>query len=84
MIGEPYALAHPGWQVPDFLHLELRPMRGPYCVCVPVIDEGERVRRQLDKMRGLMETLDVAICDGGSRDGSRTRRHRNSTIISGR
>jgi glycosyltransferase involved in cell wall biosynthesis len=39
-------------------------------VCVPVINEGERIRRQLQKMRPVSREYDVVIADGGSTDGS--------------
>jgi dolichol-phosphate mannosyltransferase len=64
------AIAHAEWQVPAFRVLELGPRRARFCVCVPVIDEGERVRRQLERMRPHAVGLDVLIADGGSRDGS--------------
>lgn len=69
-IGPVYALQHAAWQVPQFHHLELRPRLSNVCVCVPVIDEGERIQAQLARMRPLSTTLDIVIADGGSRDGS--------------
>jgi len=68
--GQVYPLGHPEWRVPGFHVLELAPRRARFCVCVPVIDEGERIRRQLGRMRPFSEALDIAIADGGSRDGS--------------
>jgi hypothetical protein len=65
-----YALGHPEWHVPEFRALELASRRARWCVCVPVIDEGPRIRRQLERMRPFVDELDVAIADGGSRDGS--------------
>ncbi len=69
-LGPVYALQHREWQVPEFRVLELAPRRARFCVCVPVIDEGERIRRQLGKMQAHSADLDVVIADGGSRDGS--------------
>lgn len=40
------------------------------CIGVPVINEGERIRRQLGRMRDAGLDIDVAIADGGSTDGS--------------
>jgi len=68
--GVPYVLRASGWQVPSFHALELAPKRSRILVCVPVINEGERIRRQLDKMRPVSAVLDVVIADGGSTDGS--------------
>jgi glycosyltransferase involved in cell wall biosynthesis len=58
------------WQVPQSTRLELREKRSTHCVVVPVINEGERIRRQLGKMRGVAEQIDLIIADGGSTDGS--------------
>lgn len=49
---------------------ELAPRRTRFCVIVPVIDEGERIRRQLAKMVFLQAAADLIIADGGSTDGS--------------
>jgi dolichol-phosphate mannosyltransferase len=68
--GVDYRVRDSSWQVPSFSVLELAPRQSRVCVCVPVIDEGERVRRQLDKMRPIAARYDVLIADGGSRDGS--------------
>ena len=46
------------------------PKRHRYCVAVFVIDEGERVRRQLHDMAALADQIDIVVADGGSTDGS--------------
>jgi dolichol-phosphate mannosyltransferase len=63
------------WEVPSFDLHELAPRRTRYCVCIPVINEGERLRRQLGEMRrlGLTQLADTLILDGGSTDGSTAR-----------
>jgi glycosyltransferase involved in cell wall biosynthesis len=48
----------------------MRPKESRYCVLIPVINEGERIRNQLRWMRDLELGLDVIIADGGSTDGS--------------
>lgn len=48
----------------------LGPKRHRYCVAVFVIDEGERVRRQLRDMAALADQIDIVVADGGSTDGS--------------
>ncbi|MEX1025331.1 MAG: glycosyltransferase family 2 protein [Planctomycetota bacterium] len=65
-----HALEHANWQVPAFDALELTERRSDVCVCIPVIDEGERLHRQLERMREHADGLDIVIADGGSRDGS--------------
>jgi glycosyltransferase involved in cell wall biosynthesis len=60
------------WQVPKFeTHLWLG-RQHPYCVVIPVINEGERITSLLAKMAalGIDEIADIIIVDGGSTDGS--------------
>jgi dolichol-phosphate mannosyltransferase len=64
----PYASR--GWEVPAFTVSELRPRRSRHCVVIPVINEGARIARQLERMRPLAQEYDVVIADGGSSDGS--------------
>ena len=48
----------------------LGPKRHRYCVAVFVINEGERVRKQLRQMSSLADRIDIIVADGGSTDGS--------------
>ena len=48
----------------------LGPKRHRYCVAVFVINEGERVRKQLREMSALADRIDIVVADGGSTDGS--------------
>lgn len=57
-------------EVPDFEARVFRPRAGRWCVVVPVIDEGERLARQLSRMQPYAALADLVIADGGSRDGS--------------
>ena len=57
------------WQVPAFEAHEFFPRRTRFCVCIPVLDEDGRFRRQLEKMQGQMDLADVVVADGGSTDG---------------
>ncbi len=41
-------------------------------MCVFVINEGEKVRKQLRSMAGLADQVDIIVADGGSTDGSLT------------
>lgn len=58
--------------VPAFDCTELAPRRTRYCVLIPIINEGERIARELERARaaGVCRAADVIICDGGSTDGS--------------
>lgn len=58
------------WQVPDFETFEFHPRRTRYCLCVPVINEGQRIRTQLSAMQPFASLVDFIIVDGGSVDGS--------------
>ena len=60
-----------GWKVPQFELLELAPRRTKYCICVPIINEGQRIIDQLSQMRslGIPQLADILILDGGSTDG---------------
>lgn len=60
------------WQIPAMdtnLWLE---KQHPYCVVIPVINEGERIRSLLIRMmdHGIYNIADIIIVDGGSEDGS--------------
>ena len=58
------------WQVPAAEVHELAPRASRYCILIPVLDEGERIRRQLVAMQHRGAGADVIITDGGSTDGS--------------
>jgi dolichol-phosphate mannosyltransferase len=60
------------WQVPASEIVELSPRRTKYCVTIPVINEGDRILRQLGRMQQLRigEAADILLLDGGSTDGS--------------
>lgn len=59
--------------VPDYDVAERAERRGDALVVVPVLNEGDRIRRQLGRMGELgldAHGADLAIADGGSTDGS--------------
>ncbi len=57
-------------QFPEFQLITYAEKSHPYCVAVFVINEGERIRSQLRKMKPLSQCVDIIIADGGSTDGS--------------
>jgi len=81
--GTPYSWKDARWQLPSFNVLELAPKRSRVLVCVPVINEGERIARQLVKMTPVSAELDVVIADGGSTDGSLSEEHLRSRGVRG-
>jgi glycosyltransferase involved in cell wall biosynthesis len=60
------------WQVPAFDIPLWLGQRHSYCVVIPVINEGSRIRRLLERMTVLKIAYiaDIVIVDGGSTDGS--------------
>lgn len=58
------------WQIPLYKIYNLAEKKSQYCVCIFVINEGEKIQKQLKKMRSISETIDVIIADGGSTDNS--------------
>ncbi len=58
------------WQLPKFEIYQLYPKKNDFCICVPIINEGDKIRKQLERMKPYSNTADIIICDGGSTDGS--------------
>ena len=57
-------------EIPAHDLLELRPKSQRHALIIPVVNEGERIRRQLRNIAALGPGVDVVIADGGSDDGS--------------
>ena len=57
-------------QIPNHKKEILKEKSTKYCVVVPVINEGERIQIQLQKMKEISKDIDIIIADGGSSDGS--------------
>jgi glycosyltransferase involved in cell wall biosynthesis len=57
-------------EVPAFRAEVFRPRAHRYAVCVPVINEGARLARQLTRMAPFAGDGDIIIADGGSTDDS--------------
>lgn len=60
------------WELPEYELHELRDKQSKYVVCIPVINEGDRINKQLRSLEqlGITRQIDVIILDGGSTDGS--------------
>lgn len=65
-------VARRGWQAPAFELDSFAPRRTRHAILIPVINEGERIRRQLRDMAALrlFDQADIVVVDGGSTDGS--------------
>jgi hypothetical protein len=60
------------WSVPCFSVDVIKQKSTRYCLVIPVINEGGRIRDELRLIwkTGAAENLDVVIADGGSTDGA--------------
>jgi dolichol-phosphate mannosyltransferase len=58
--------------VPNFDSHEIDYKKTKYCLCIPIINEGERIIKQLERaqINGVDKLVDIIICDGDSKDGS--------------
>jgi dolichol-phosphate mannosyltransferase len=72
MVSEDLMVDQSSWEIPEFVHTTFAPKRSAFCVCIPVINEGERIKKQLEEMcaLGIPEIADILIVDNGSTDGS--------------
>ena len=59
-------------EIPQYKTQEFTLQLKKYCVCIPVINEGDKIRKQLERMSdtNIHNYADIIICDGGSSDGS--------------
>ena len=58
------------WEVPDFVIDEFARKKHKYVICVFVINEGEKLKKQIKEMQEYAKIIDIVIADGGSTDGS--------------
>ncbi|CAG1022707.1 dolichol-phosphate mannosyltransferase [Methylococcales bacterium] len=60
------------WQVPAFETLLWLDRQHPWCVVIPVINEGERIKSLLSRIATakIDSIADIIIVDGGTTDGS--------------
>ena len=57
--------------VPDFECNEWQEKTKEYCVLIPIINEGDRIKKELQRAKRyqVSDYADIIICDGGSTDG---------------
>ena len=57
--------------VPDFECNEWQEKSKEYCVLIPIINEGDRIKKELQRAKRyqVSDFADIIICDGGSTDG---------------
>ncbi len=58
--------------VPNFESIEYSRKNADYCILIPIINEGKRIKNELRKAmkNDIHKLCDIIICDGGSSDGS--------------
>ncbi|QQR52785.1 glycosyltransferase family 2 protein [bacterium] len=61
---------HDSWEIPQYDVQEFKPKATKYAVCVFLINEGDKIKKQLTKMATQADLADIIIADGGSTDGS--------------
>jgi dolichol-phosphate mannosyltransferase len=71
-MGHTTEFARRGWQVPAFDVETMGPRTTRHVILIPVINEGERIQRQLSEMAALklINQADTVVVDAGSIDGS--------------
>lgn len=59
-------------RLPEHELIEFSCKKNPYLICIPVLNEGEKFKKQLRMMKEMQvgKAADLIICDGGSTDGS--------------
>ena len=70
MTGDKQQIDTSDWSVPEFNQTTFRSKKSDYCLVIPVINEGERIRAQIKRIRDCDLNIDTIIADGGSTDGS--------------
>lgn len=57
--------------VPKFQCNEYEPKSNKYCVLIPIINEGDRIVKELQRAKDhhVFQYADIIICDGNSSDG---------------
>ncbi len=57
-------------QIPKYTITEFTPKKHKYAICVFVINEWEKVQKQIKEMTQYSDIIDIIIADGWSSDGS--------------
>lgn len=57
--------------VPEFEANEYREKTSEYCILIPILNEGDRIIRELERAKrsGISARFDIVICDANSTDG---------------
>lgn len=58
------------WEIPEYEVFEFFQKKTKYCIGIPVINEGKKIKMQIEGMKRYSKMVDILIFDGGSTDGS--------------
>lgn len=58
------------WQLPKYQTNEFHKKKTKYCICIPVLNEGEKIKKELERLFPFTKMIDVIIADWDSNDGS--------------
>jgi dolichol-phosphate mannosyltransferase len=61
---------NPSWKVPQHSIEFCQPKRTRHALLIPVLNEGDRIRRQVQALQKYSAQIDIFIVDGGSSDGA--------------
>ena len=69
---DPTTICTTSWEIPAYEKVVFKPRKSDYCLVIPVINEGDRIKSLLKKMMDLKTSnlVDIVIVDGGSVDDS--------------
>lgn len=72
MVSDVSHAARAAWQVPAFDKTVWHERRHRWCVVIPVVNEGNRIKNLLARLSAIRiaDIADILIMDGGSSDGS--------------
>lgn len=72
------------WQVPEYDLERFRLKANRFAICVFVINEGDKIRNQLQTMKPYVDLIDILVCDGGSTDGSLDDEYMKKALVTAR
>lgn len=70
LYSKPYMITKQNWQLPSYKIHQFKKKRTKYCICIPVLNEGNKIKNQLEQMLPFSRLADIIIADKGSSDSS--------------
>lgn len=58
--------------IPKYKATQLETKKNKYCICIPIINEGERINKELERAKNsnIQNQADIILIDSGTTDGS--------------